>query len=101
MSTTRTVDYFLQVQQPDGSWETGSGPMHDYNHALARLGIRRQTMPEYEHRIAQRTTVQTVTMLPIDEEAPTHIGGNAEDCPACARYVHNVTYPSICPGPSA
>ncbi|MYT20122.1 hypothetical protein GTW69_07435 [Streptomyces sp. SID7760] len=37
----------------------------------------------------------------LDEHGqPLHQGGDAEDCPACARYVHNITYPLLCPGPS-
>ncbi|MFD9569960.1 hypothetical protein ACFWBI_08960 [Streptomyces sp. NPDC059982] len=99
MSEARTVDYLLQAQQPDGSWENASAPMHQYTLALARLDLRRQNMPEHEHRIVERTTVCTVMVLPIDDKAPTHNGGNAEDCPACARHLHNIAYPFLCPGP--
>ncbi|WP_369689045.1 hypothetical protein [Streptomyces sp. Wb2n-11] len=33
-----------------------------------------------------------------DRETPAHVGGNAEDCPACDGT--NPPYPFLCPGPS-
>lgn len=34
----------------------------------------------------------------VQQKLPAHVGGNAEDCPACSGS--NPSYPFICPGPS-
>ncbi|MFI8962092.1 hypothetical protein ACIGO8_08245 [Streptomyces sp. NPDC053493] len=33
----------------------------------------------------------------VEQELPIHVGGNAEDCPACTGT--NPPYPFLCPGP--
>lgn len=34
----------------------------------------------------------------VEQQLPVHVGGNAEDCPACDTS-NGMPYPFICPGP--
>ncbi|MFJ6348628.1 hypothetical protein ACIQKB_04025 [Streptomyces sp. NPDC092046] len=37
----------------------------------------------------------------VQEQPPTHTGGNAEDCPACQQQGSDMlAYPRLCPGPT-
>lgn len=94
----RTVEYLLQTQQPDGTWEMSSGPNQDRTYAEQRLQRHRERMPDFVHRLVERTT--TVTVRQLAEQQPTvHTGGDAEDCPACD--LDRLPYPWICPGPQS
>lgn len=48
-------------------------------------------------RIAVRLGIDYV---PVEVTPPAHIGGNADDCPACqAQGLHTIGHPYECPGP--
>lgn len=51
-----TVEYFVQCQQPDGSWEQASSTTTDVKFAVDRLAARRRMQPEFVCRLARRTT---------------------------------------------
>ncbi|KIZ16877.1 hypothetical protein [Streptomyces natalensis] len=55
-----TVEYFVQGQQPDGTWEQASSTTTDPDFATARLAARRKWRPGYQFRIARRTTTVVV-----------------------------------------
>ncbi|MFF4489466.1 hypothetical protein ACFY0F_23705 [Streptomyces sp. NPDC001544] len=59
-----TVEYFVQSQQPDGTWEQAGGVTTDPEFAAQRLAARRKMMPDLELRIAERTTTVNVRALP-------------------------------------
>lgn len=59
-----TVEYFVQSQQPDGTWESASGPTHDLAFAAQRLAARHRMMPDLVLRLAERTTTVNVRALP-------------------------------------
>jgi hypothetical protein len=65
----QTIDYYLQTRQPDGSWTDSSSRMDDLEWARDRLATRRQTMPQWEHRIAWRATSVAMGVLDADEGA--------------------------------
>ncbi|MEU8740648.1 hypothetical protein [Streptomyces halstedii] len=67
-TTTSTLEYFLQTQQPDGQWGESSSYETDPGRIAARLERRRAQHPQWEHRIAWRTT--TVTTGPIPRIVP-------------------------------
>ena len=60
----QTVDYFVQSQQPDGTWESASSFSTDLDFAAARLAARRERMPDLTLRLAERTTTVAVRALP-------------------------------------
>ncbi|MFI5753108.1 hypothetical protein ACIBBE_46600 [Streptomyces sp. NPDC051644] len=65
-----TVEYFLQTQQPDESWEQSSSSEGRVFWAADRLMKMRRRMPQFEHRIVQRTTsvrVQPIGLTPAEE----------------------------------
>jgi hypothetical protein len=51
-----TVEYFVQGQQPDGSWEQCSSTSTDAEFVVERLAARRRMQPEVVFRLARRTT---------------------------------------------
>lgn len=59
-----TVEYFLQCQQPDGTWETASSYMDALDWAEERLAAKRAKWPDFVWRMAQRTTTVAVHALP-------------------------------------
>lgn len=67
-TTTSTLEYFLQTQQPDGAWGESSSYETDPEWIVERLKRRSAQHPQREHRIAWRTT--TVTTGPIPRIAP-------------------------------
>jgi hypothetical protein len=76
-----TVEFLTQTQQPDDSWEFSSGATRVLEAAGSLLASLRRRMPEFEHRLAQRTT--TVVVQPL------------ADCPACeAGIEHDVHCPT-------
>lgn len=62
------VEYFVQCQQPDGSWVQCTSATTDGDYALQHRDLRRASMPEYVFRLAQRTTRVIVRAEPA--EAP-------------------------------
>ncbi|MEU2315127.1 hypothetical protein [Streptomyces albidoflavus] len=61
------VDFFLQAQQPDGTWEEASSFINDLTEAEKRLARRRETRPEVTWRIVQRTTTVTLAVAEAGE----------------------------------
>ncbi len=60
----KTVEYFVQCQQPDGTWEQASSTNTDPNFAAERLAARRRMHPDFKFRIVCRTTTVTVRAIP-------------------------------------
>lgn len=67
-----TVEYFLQAQQDDGTWEDASSFMNAIDWATERLAAKRAKYPDFSWRMAQRTS--TVTVQPVP------------DCPVCRHW---------------
>ena len=63
MPVRETVEYFIQCQQPDDTWEQASSTSDDLKFAAQRLAARRRMQPESTYRLAQRTTTVTVRAL--------------------------------------
>lgn len=55
-----TVEYFVQCQQPDGSWEQASSTSTDLGFATERLAACRRMQPDLKHRLARRTTTVVI-----------------------------------------
>lgn len=55
-----TVEYFVQCQQPDGTWEQCSSTATDVGFVVERLAACRRAHPEFEYRISRRTTTVLV-----------------------------------------
>lgn len=68
----KSVEYFVQSQQPDGTWECGSSYSTAPAFAADRLAARRRMMPDLTLRLAERTTTVVVRALP--------------DCLACRHW---------------
>lgn len=51
-----TVEYFVQCQQPDGSWEQASGTTSEPESVVERRAAKRRMFPDFVFRIARRTT---------------------------------------------
>ncbi|MEV6504833.1 hypothetical protein AB0M61_01760 [Streptomyces sp. NPDC051642] len=91
------VEYFLQSRETGGAWEGSSSSMVELDYAAERLAKRRNLVPGFEYRIAQRTTTVDVQPLP--------------DCLGCRHWMCNGDGPCgalvdswqrcTCPGPSA
>jgi hypothetical protein len=58
------VEYFLQSRETGGAWEDSSSFMVELDYAAERLAKRRNLVPGFEYRIAQRTTTVDVQPLP-------------------------------------
>ncbi|MFF8784751.1 hypothetical protein [Streptomyces sp. NPDC015125] len=63
----QTVEYFVQGQQPDGTWEQASSTTADPEFAIQRLAARRRAQPEFGYRIARRTTTVLVEAQQTEE----------------------------------
>jgi hypothetical protein len=50
------VEYFVQCQQPDGSWEQASSMTNDPRAAVERRDRKRQMLPDFTFRVARRVT---------------------------------------------
>jgi hypothetical protein len=59
-----TVEYFIQAQQDDGTWEDASSFMDALDWAAERLAVKRVKYPDFSWRMAERTTTVTVRPLP-------------------------------------
>ena len=55
-----TVEYFVQCQQPDGSWSQCSSNSPDADFIVQQREAHRRARPESEFRFARRTTRVTV-----------------------------------------
>lgn len=62
----QTVEYFVQCQQPDGSWMQCTSASPDGEHILRQRDLKRGSMPEYVFRLAQRTTHVVVRVEPAE-----------------------------------
>lgn len=67
-TTTSTLEYLIEVQQPDGTWVQGSSSSPDPAYIQQQLFVKQAKHPECEHRITWRTT--TVTTGPIPRIVP-------------------------------
>jgi hypothetical protein len=56
----QTVEYLVQCQQPDGTWEQASSTTTDVQFAGERLAARRRMQPEYTFRLVRRTTTVVI-----------------------------------------
>ncbi len=65
----QTVEYFVQCQQPDGTWEQASSMSVDPDFVVERLAARRRMHPDFVCRIARRTTAVLVEPQ-LTEPAP-------------------------------
>lgn len=50
------IEYFVQCQQPDGSWEQASSMTNDPRDAVERRDRKRQMLPDFTFRVARRVT---------------------------------------------
>lgn len=51
-----SIEYFVQCQQPDGSWAQSSSTTADAEAVVEWRAAKRQMLPDFEFRIARRTT---------------------------------------------
>lgn len=56
----QTVEYFVQCQQPDGTWEQSSSSTTDPDFIYRQMVASRRKRPECEHRIVRSTTTVVV-----------------------------------------
>lgn len=56
----QTIEYFVQGEQPDGTWEQCSSASTDPTFALERQAARRRMHPDFECRLVRRTTTVLV-----------------------------------------
>jgi hypothetical protein len=56
----QTVEYFVQCQQPDGSWSQCSSTIKEPGRVVEQLAAHRRARPEFEFRIARCTTTVVV-----------------------------------------
>jgi hypothetical protein len=61
-----SVEYFVQCQQPDGSWAQCTSNSFNGDYMLEQRDLKRQSMPEFVFRLAQRTTRVTVQTEPTE-----------------------------------
>ncbi|BBC30045.1 hypothetical protein SGFS_013390 [Streptomyces graminofaciens] len=83
-----TVEYFVQCQQPDGTWEQASSTATDLDFATERLAARRRMRPEFVYRIAQRTTVVVVGPAPAAVSVPPPATRADAEAVARVRALH-------------
>jgi len=62
-----TVEYFVQSQQPDGSWEQASSVTDDPENAVRWRDRKRESMPDLTFRVARRVTRVLVQAEQIEE----------------------------------
>ncbi|WP_406170306.1 hypothetical protein OIE52_39250 [Streptomyces canus] len=62
-----TVEYFVQCQQPDGSWEQASSMTDDPDAAVLWRDRKREAMPDFTFRVARRVTRVLVQAEQIEE----------------------------------
>ncbi|MGW7283983.1 hypothetical protein ACWGH4_00530 [Streptomyces sp. NPDC054847] len=62
-----TVEFFVQTEQPDGTWEQSSSAETDAYWAADRQRKLMQRFADMKHRIVQRTATVRVVPLPARE----------------------------------
>ncbi|MFI8535398.1 hypothetical protein ACIGMX_34775 [Streptomyces aquilus] len=83
----------------DGEWEYEPLPSSRDDEWRAAHRFDLATAQELAKKAAPYLVVNGRTALEIyRQRPPQHVGGNAEDCPAC--HGTNLPYPFICPGPT-
>ncbi|BBC35246.1 hypothetical protein SGFS_065400 [Streptomyces graminofaciens] len=82
------MEYFVQCQQPDGTWEQASSTATDLDFATERLAARRRMRPEFVYRIAQRTTVVVVGPAPAAVSVPPPATRADAEAVARVRALH-------------
>ncbi|MDX3637800.1 hypothetical protein PV728_48030 [Streptomyces europaeiscabiei] len=84
----------------DGGWEYEPLPSNRDDEWLAAHRFDLDTAQQLAKQAAPHLVVNGRTALDTyRSDPPRHIGGNAEDCPAC--HGTNPDYPFICPGQPA
>lgn len=63
-----TVEYLVQTQQPDGTWEISSGPAKDAFWGAEKLRKLRKRIPDAEHRLAVRRTAVTIQYVAEEQQ---------------------------------
>jgi hypothetical protein len=64
----RTVEYFVQCQQPDETWAQCSSTTTDPAVVVEQLAAQRRARPDFQFRIARRSTTSvTETVVPTKE----------------------------------
>lgn len=81
-------------------WTPGT-PITDRDKAVERYEHATKNWPTWKDGTAvQRRLIRATTTYTVEAAtAAAHVGGNAEDCPAC--HGTNPPYPFICPGSDA
>lgn len=65
----RTVEYFVQCQQPDETWVQCTGTTREPTVIVEQLAAQRRARPDFEFRIARRTTTAVIeTVVPVEEK---------------------------------
>ncbi|NUR01405.1 MAG: hypothetical protein HOY79_34220 [Streptomyces sp.] len=62
-----TVEYFVQCEQPDGSWEQASSMVTDPKTAVERREAKRRQFPDFACRVARRITRVIVQAELVEE----------------------------------
>ncbi|MDX2794631.1 hypothetical protein [Streptomyces scabiei] len=89
-----------QCLNAKGEWSYELRPSEREDEWLAAHRFDLDTAQQLAKQAAPHLIVNGRTALDIyRRNPPQHIGGNAEDCPAC--HGTNPDYPFICPGPPA
>jgi hypothetical protein len=89
-----------QCLNAEGEWSWESLPSEREEEWLAEHRFDLDTAQQLAKKAAPHLIVNGRSALEVYlRNPPAHIGGNAEDCPAC--HGTNPPYPFICPGPSA
>lgn len=63
-TTTSVLEYFVEIQQPDGTWAQGSSASPDPEYIQQQHTVRRASHPDWEIRIAWRTITVTTGRTP-------------------------------------
>lgn len=61
----RTVEYFVQCQQPDETWAQCSTTTAESARVIEQLAAERGARPEFEFRIARRATTEVVETVVV------------------------------------
>ena len=67
---TTTVEYFVQCQQPDGSWSQSSSTTTDPEAVVKWRAAKRRDLPDFVFRVARRTT-RVIVEAERTEEQPS------------------------------
>ncbi|GAA0501131.1 hypothetical protein [Streptomyces olivaceiscleroticus] len=88
----QTIEYFVQCQQPDGTWESCSSPITNPRVAVEQRAAHRRAHPDCEYRIARRTT----TVL-IEAEQPERVDLPCGEC-GHPQHQHTAGDDPVSPG---